>query len=190
MAVPVNAVGEKKGHEVRLERDVLPHLDRLYSLALLMTGDSGDAEDLIEETFTMACASLQPQAAGTDPKAGLYSTLITTYRRRRRSEPSPLADSADWPPAHAAPNIGSGLGGQIEALHRLPEADIKRALHQLPEDVRIVVYLAEVEVFAYTEIAEIMGTSIPTVSAWLRRGRGQLRDRLLKDTTTCHLVCR
>src|ERR671912_727097 len=136
----------------RFESDALQYLDQLYAAALRMTRNPSDAEDVVQETYAKAYASFHQFTPGTNLKAWLYRILTNTYINSYRKK-------------QREPQISDG--------ENVEDWQLARAF-------RLAVYLADVEGFAYKEIAEIMGTPIGTVMPRLNRGRTQLR-RLLAE---------
>src|SRR6056297_675647 len=166
----------------RFEAEVLPYLDRLYAAALRYTRNPSDAEDLVQETVTKAFRSFHQYRPGTNLKAWLYRVLHTTYismyRKAQRRPQESLKDEIDDFSFYDEVARTGGGSAERAVLDSFTAEEVKDALAQLPDTFREAIYLADVEGFAYKEIAEIMGTPVGTVMSRLHRGRKALQQAL------------
>lgn len=166
------------------EQQALPFADSLYGAAMRMTKNPEDASDLVQETFIKAYRAYSGFEQGTNLKAWLFriltNTYITLYRKRQREGyQSALDDMADWQVGEAPSLTQTATrSAEADAIDRMPSGAVKKALSELPEERRLVVYLADVEGFSYQEIADIMDTPTGTVMSRLHRGRSELRGAL------------
>ncbi len=168
----------------RFERDVLPMLPSLYGAALRMTRNPADAEDLLQDTTLRAYRGFASFREGTNLKAWLYRILtnsfINTYRKKQR-EPKTVDGPEDLDEWFLFDRLGAqsvARSAEEDVLENIPDADVKEALESIPENFRMAVLLADVEGFAYKEIAEITGVPIGTVMSRLHRGRKALEKAL------------
>ena len=170
----------------RSKRAVLPHLNRVYRAALCLAGGQAAAEDLVQETFAQAVAAFGQIEPGADVAAWLYGILVTTFADGSRPGQDeltalPASGAGDWQLSHGGSSgRGRPMSAEIAAVAQLPGADVNHALRELPPDLRIVVYLADVEALGCREIASIITVPPETVPSRLRRGRRQLGE-LLRD---------
>ena len=166
------------------QEQALPFMDQLYGAAMRMTKNPADAADLVQETFVKAFAAFAQFEQGTNLKAWLYriltNTFINVYRKKQRDPyQGTIDDLEDWQLGGAESATSSTTrSAEAEAIDRMPASAVKDALQAIPEDFRLAVYFADVEGFAYQEIADIMKTPVGTVMSRLHRGRRLLRELL------------
>ncbi|MFV0306779.1 MAG: sigma-70 family RNA polymerase sigma factor [Desertimonas sp.] len=159
---------------------------QLYAAALRMTRNQADAEDLVQETYLRAYRGFEGFSEGTNLRAWLYRILtnayINTYRaKQRRPQESDLADVEDLYLYRRLGSLDAALAGQSAEdtlMEMLTDDEVKRALEELPENFRLPVLLADVEGFAYKEIAEMLDIPIGTVMSRLHRGRKAMQRSL------------
>lgn len=161
------------------EEQVLEHMDMLHAVALRLTRNSADAEDLTQNTLVKALRFHEKFKEGTYIKAWLLTilrnTFINEYRKRSRT---PL--SVELTGAEAAEPTAPHTGDQ-DRLHNMMELlddEVRLAVEELPEDFRNAVIMADLEEKSYKEIADFMGCPIGTVMSRLYRGRKILREKL------------
>lgn len=166
--------------------DAMPLMDGLYSAAMRMTRNAADAEDLVQETYLKAFNAYERFETGTNLKAWMYRILTNSYinayrKKQRRPEESDIDDIEDlylYRRLGGAESAVLSRSAEDELLEMFGEDEVKLALEDLPEHYRMPILLADVEGFAYKEIAEILDVPIGTVMSRLHRGRKQLQKRL------------
>ncbi|MGH2731950.1 MAG: sigma-70 family RNA polymerase sigma factor [Actinomycetota bacterium] len=179
----------------RFEADALVFAGPLYGAALRMTRNRADAEDLVQETYLRAFRAWDRFEPGTNLKAWLFKILtnlfITGYRQRQR-EPVIVSteDTGEFDLyrslGFAEPEIARSAEAVV--LESLVDEEVTQALSNLPEAFRVAVLLADVEGFAYREIADMVGVPIGTVMSRLHRGRKALQKTLWNLAMTRGLV--
>jgi RNA polymerase sigma-70 factor (ECF subfamily) len=164
----------------------MPLMDGLYGAAMRMTRKPADAEDLVQETYLRAYRGFGGFEQGTNLKAWLYRILTNTYinqyrKKKRRPDESDIDDVEDlylYRRLGGLAGATAGRSAEEELFEQITDSNIKEALEALPEQFRMAVLLADVEGFAYKEIAEILDVPIGTVMSRLHRGRKGLQKQL------------
>jgi len=163
----------------------LPYRDPLFKTALRLTRSAEDAEDLLQETFLKAYrhyASFQP---GTNLKAWLFKILKNTFinEYRRRKQLPAQVDFAELEETFESAVISTDANAtrtpESELMESTLDFEVKGALVALPHNYKVVVLLADIEGYAYKEIADILAIPVGTVMSRLYRGRRLLEKALL-----------
>ncbi len=172
----------------QMAREVGP---RLYRLALHLSGNRDEAEDLVQETLVRALPALRRFEGRAKLSTYLVRALGNLWKNRLRSRSrSKIVEwfrvggdkddddtRDDLDPPDQAPSAQEILETEDRA------ADVRRALSGLRPDRRITLLLREVEELSYEEIAATTGVPVGTVRSRLARAREDMRRLLGGDAT-------
>lgn len=166
--------------------EAMQYAPQLYSAAMRMTRNTADAEDLVQEAYLRAYRGYDGFTEGTNLRAWLFRILTNAYiniyrAKQRRPQESDLADVEDLYLYKRLGSLDAVLGNRSaedQLFDMLTDDEVKRALEALPENFRLPVLLADVEGFAYKEIAAMLDIPIGTVMSRLHRGRKAMQKAL------------
>ncbi|AFH49990.1 ECF subfamily RNA polymerase sigma-70 factor [Ignavibacterium album JCM 16511] len=166
------------------EREAVPHMDALYNFALKMTGDSDEADDLVQETFLKAFRFFDKFEKGTNCKAWLFRIMKNTYINKYRKE-TKEPDKVDYEEVenfyeNVKPSSTDSAHLEKDIYDNLLDDELSEAINSLPEDFKTVVILCDIEGFTYEEIADFIDVPVGTVRSRLHRARKMLFTKLQK----------
>jgi RNA polymerase sigma-70 factor (ECF subfamily) len=167
---------------VEFDRLVLPHLDALYRLAVWLTRNPHEAEDLVQDTCLRAFRSFETFEAGTNCRAWLFRILVNANINRARKsanrmetlgleELQPFLAAKDTTEGSAFAQSGTGLDESLDG-------EVRQALADLPEAFRTPTILSVVDGLTYKEISRTLHCPIGTVMSRIYRGRQLLKHSL------------
>lgn len=164
--------------------ETLPHRNALYNYALKISGNSDDAQDLVQETYYKAYRHFDKFQSGTNSKAWMFMILknsfINDYRKSKR-EPYKL----DYEQIqNFYDNVKSDRAQENnldkEFYNDLLDDELTQAIDQLPAKMREVFLLCDLDGNSYEETAELVGCPVGTVRSRLHRARHMLQETLME----------
>lgn len=165
------------------EKEALPHLDALYGMALRLTRDERQAEDLVQDSVVKAYRFFHRFEEGSNIKAWLFKVMVNTFYNTVRKEKNQhrLALEAEVD-SHCerflSTSTMNGQRAEDVLLEGLVLEKLRAEVEKLPQEFRDAVVLCDLHDFSYKEIAEILGCPVGTVMSRLYRGRRLLQKRL------------
>ncbi|MCH8020740.1 sigma-70 family RNA polymerase sigma factor, partial [candidate division KSB1 bacterium] len=165
------------------EFDILlrENLNGMFSLALRMTRNQLDAEDLIQDTALKAFRYFHKFDRGTNFRAWIYRILtnnfINFYRKNQKQPTQIEIENVSFKLEQEGAGFWNRLNDRNNGFDYddLFDDEINAAIDKLPEEYRIVLLLADVEGLSYKEISEVIAHPLGTVMSRLHRGRKMLQ---------------
>ena len=151
---------------------ILPHRDRLYRLALSITLDTADAEDIVQDTMLKAWERREqwPQIRNIESWLTQICKNLALDHKKRRSRIVPLTTI----------NHPLGPSGRFtleESSIINHQSTVINLISQLPPPQDDIVRLRDIEGYSYREIAEQLTLSEDQVRVYLHRARTRLREQ-------------
>src|SRR5712692_9903833 len=144
------------GGEIKeFERVALVHLDALYHVALRLTRNRAEAEDVVQEAFLRAFRSFDRFNPGTNCRAWLFTILRNVFLNRIRSQAREVLETevGDLDQLEVATEARVGWNPEEQFFQPMLHGDIDRALANLPLAFREAVLLVDIEGLTYREVA-------------------------------------
>lgn len=169
-----------------LDQLLPPLLESAYRVALRLTGNPADAEDLVQEAAFLAAKGFRTFQTGTNFKAWFFRVMTNAFysKYRRQKRQGEQVDLDDTPEAYLYQRtVEAGLhtrnNDPVQALMTTITTErITEALNDLPEEYRVVSSMYFEEDMAYQDIARVLDIPVGTVRSRLHRGRKLLQRRL------------
>lgn len=156
---------------------VVPEVDVLLRVALSITGQPSDAEDLVQDTLLRAWRSIGT-FDGQHPRAWLLTILRNTEVNRNRRRRPHLLDDPDTDLDRYRHHQPGYRSAEDVVVDRTFDGVVEAALTDLPHAFRQVITLIDVDGLTYAEAAEVLGVPEGTVMSRLHRARTRIRGRL------------
>ncbi len=181
----------RRGEAGAAEALVAAYGDRVYRLAIRITGNEQDAEEVVQDALWTAARKIDTFKGESAFGSWLYRiTANAAYQKLRgrqgkRHEVSwdDLGPSFDEQGHHAEPVGDWSTKVEEPALQTELRAVLTTAINDLPGDYRTAFVLHDVEGRSNPEIAETLNISLPAVKSRVHRSRLFLRQRLAEYLT-------
>lgn len=164
---------------------VTAYESNVYNLALQMTGNREDAQDMTQEAFLKAYRSLPSFRGDSRFSSWLYrivSNVCLDYRRRQVRRPSASMSLEDSEGDTIQMDVADESQSPEKVLEqKMTREAVRRGLAQLPEDQREILLLREIQGLSYEEIGEVLQVEPGTVKSRIFRARKKLCELLIKD---------
>ena len=153
------------------------HKKRVYYLALDLTGNHHDAEDLSQEVFIKAHRSLDSFRGDASFFSWLYRIAVNTYLNKKRKKA--VSHMTLWDDfEHITQGAGASSGPDTDAERSTMQAHIEASLEVLSEKERSAFVLKHYHGYKIREIAEMLDVAQGTIKSHLYRATRKLRDEL------------